>query len=198
MNQKFQVIYADPPWLFKTYSDKGKDRSPEQHYSCMTLDDIKNLPIQDITDENCVLFLWATYPMLEQCIATGKAWGFTYKTVAFTWIKLLKKWKEKKVLLDEKKDIERLMAMGLGYITRANPEICLYFTKGKPGKPLNRSVRNLVISEIDRHSKKPIEVAKRIDLLYPEENKIELFAREKSLLNWTYWGDEIDSDIKLI
>ena len=198
--KKYQVIYADPPWLFKTYSDKGKDRSPEQHYKCMTMEDIKNLPIQDIADDDCVLFIWATYPMLNQCLETIKAWGFTYKTIGFTWVKLLKKWKDRSIdygIIKESEQIEKLMAMGLGYITRANPEICIYATKGKPKRPNSKSIRNLVISAIDIHSKKPLEVVNRLNIMYPDSAKIELFARKKIHKDWDYWGDEIISDIAI-
>ena len=71
-DKKYNIIYADPPWKFKTYSDRGKDRSPEKHYLCMSEKDISNLPIQSISKDNCILFLWVTYPCLLQGIKTIK------------------------------------------------------------------------------------------------------------------------------
>ena len=89
--KKYNIIYADPPWTFETYSDKGKDKSAENHYPCMNIDDIYNLPVQDISAENCVLLMWVTYPLLKEGIKTIEEWGFTYKTCGFSWIKKNKK-----------------------------------------------------------------------------------------------------------
>ena len=100
--KKYNIIYADPPWKFKYYS-KGvtegnpKDipyddsRAPQNHYGCMTIDDIYKLPVQDISAENCVLMMWVTYPLLKEGIKTMEEWGFTYKTCGFSWIKKNKK-----------------------------------------------------------------------------------------------------------
>ncbi|OPZ91194.1 MAG: hypothetical protein BWY74_02040 [Firmicutes bacterium ADurb.Bin419] len=86
-NKKYKIIYADPPWTFKTYSDKGKGRSAENHYACMKIDDIYNLQVQSIADDDCILFLWVTFPLLQEGLETIKQWGFTYKTCAFNWVK---------------------------------------------------------------------------------------------------------------
>ena len=86
-NKKYKIIYADPAWRFKTYSNKGKKKNPENHYVCMSMEDIKNLPVKNISDENSILFLWVIYPLLEQALEVIKEWGFTYKTCAFSWIK---------------------------------------------------------------------------------------------------------------
>ena len=88
--KKYNIIYADPPWTFKTYSDKGKGKSAENHYPCMNIDDIYKLPVQDIADEDCILLMWVTYPLLKEGIKTMEEWGFTYKTCAFSWIKRIK------------------------------------------------------------------------------------------------------------
>lgn len=127
-SKKYKIIYADPPWNFKTWSKKGRDRSPDKHYNLMSIDDIYNLPVQDIADDNCVLCLWVTYPMLPQGLVTLAAWGFKYTTVLFTWVKKCK--------------IKDDYFMGNGYYTRANPEICLLGKKGKTLKRQSRSVRN--------------------------------------------------------
>ena len=83
--KKYSIIYADPPWTFKTYSDRGKEKkSPELHYECMTIDDIYDLPVQDICNDDCLLFLWVTNPLLKEGFRTIEEWGFVYKTVAFS------------------------------------------------------------------------------------------------------------------
>ena len=81
------MIYADPPWLFKTRSDKGKDRSPEKHYPVLSIADICNLPVGDIAKPDSVLLMWVVDPLLDQAFKVIDAWGFTYKTVGFTWAK---------------------------------------------------------------------------------------------------------------
>ena len=87
-DKKYGVIYADPPWTYKTYSGKGKEkRSAENHYACMRKEDIQALPVQGIAAEDCVLFLWVTMPCLEEGLELIRKWGFTYKTCAFTWVK---------------------------------------------------------------------------------------------------------------
>ena len=89
--KKYNIIYADPPWHFRTYSDKGNGRSALQHYNCMSIDDIYDLPVNRISNNDCILFLWVIDPMLPQAMEVIKRWGFTYKTVAFTWVKENKK-----------------------------------------------------------------------------------------------------------
>lgn len=173
---KYSIIYADPPWNFKTYSNKGKGRSAESHYPTMTKGEIEKLPIRDISSNNAVLFLWVTYPCLEQGLELIKKWGFTYKTCAFSWIKLNKK---------SKTDF-----VGMGYYTRANNEICILATKGKPLKRESKSVRQLVMSPIEEHSKKPNEVRDRIVQLFGAIPRIELFARQQAD-GWDCWGNEV-------
>jgi N6-adenosine-specific RNA methylase IME4 len=138
-----KVIYADPPWEFRTYSDKGKGRSAEQHYDCMSLDDIKALPVGNLAAKDCALFLWTTFPHLVQALAVIDAWGFTYKSGA-TWVKRTrngKKW-----------------AMGCGYWWRGNPELLLLATRGKIG-PRKRGAGGIALIETPRreHSRKPDE-----------------------------------------
>ena len=173
-NKTYDIIYADPAWYFKTYSKKGNGRSPEQHYSCMSINDICNLPVNDIANPNCVLFLWVIDPMLQEGLKVIEAWGFKYKTVAFTWAKTNK---------------SEGFFTGLGYWTRANPEMCLLATKGKP-KRISKSVRQLIISKLQHHSKKPDCVRNKIIELCGDLPRIELFARQKPL-GWDVWGNEI-------
>lgn len=175
-SKKYNIIYADPPWAFKTYSDKGKGRSAEKHYPTMRKEDIQNLPVRKIAADNSVLLLWVTAPCLIEGIELITAWGFTYKTVAFTWVKQNKK--------------SDGIFTGMGYYTRANAEYCLLATKGKVLERKSRSVSSVVISHIERHSQKPIEVRKRIEELFGDIPRIELFARQQAD-GWDSWGNEL-------
>ena len=172
-DKKFNIIYADPPWK---YNDKNCNGSAEQHYSTMSIKDICNLPIQNITEKDCVLFLWATYPMLREGLDLIEVWGFTYKTIAFQWVKTNKKQTDK-------------FFFGLGRWTRGNTECCLLATKGKP-KRINNSVSQLIIEPVQRHSKKPDIVREKIVTLMGDLSRIELIAREKNE-GWDCWGNEI-------
>ena len=88
ISKKYNVIYADPPWSFKTYSDKGKGRSPEKHYSVMTFKDIKDLPVNKIANDDSVLLMWVVDPLLDKAFEVINAWGFKYKTVAVSYTHL--------------------------------------------------------------------------------------------------------------
>lgn len=91
MNKKYKIIYADPPWKFIGWSiNKSGKKSPARHYECQDLDWIKNLPIKELADEDCILFLWVTYPTLEISFEVLKGWGFKYATCGFTWAKTTK------------------------------------------------------------------------------------------------------------
>ena len=173
--KKYNVIYADPPWTFKTYSDKGKDRSPENHYNVMSLKDICNLPISKIANDNSVLLMWVVDPLLDKAFEVISAWGFKYKTVGFTWAKTNKK--------------SMGFFTGLGYWTRGNPEMCLLATKGKP-KRLSKSVPQLVVEQRREHSRKPDIMYNHIENLL-EGPYIELFARTQRS-GWDSWGNQID------
>jgi N6-adenosine-specific RNA methylase IME4 len=178
--KKYPVIYADPPWKFAVYSAKGEGRSATAHYDCLGLDALFKLPVADIANPNSVLFLWTTDPFLPKGIELASAWGFTYKTVAFYWVKLNK---------STGGDVlsERDFFTGLGYWTRANLEPCLLATRGHP-KRISKKVKRLIISPRREHSRKPDEVFSRIEKLV-EGPYIELFARA-SRQGWDSWGDQ--------
>lgn len=184
---KYQIIYADPPWLFKTYSEKAQFMA-NKHYPCMNIDDIYNLPVKDIASDNCILFLWVTFPMLQYGLETIKQWGFNYKTCAFTWVKTNK-------VFPFNGKVKSEWFLGMGYWTRSNAEICLLATRGNP-KRVSCSVRQLVISPRGRHSAKPPEIRNRIVQLCGDLPRIELFARDK-VDGWNVWGNEVKSDITL-
>lgn len=174
--KKYSVILADPPWAFRAWSNKGMGRSAEQHYPTMGLEDIKALPVADLAAEDCVLFLWATFPMLKEALEVIDTWGFTYKTVAFTWVKENRK--------------SPGLFWGLGYWTRANAEVCLLATRGSP-KRQSAAVHQVILSPIERHSKKPDAVRERIVALMGDVTRVELFARQETP-GWDVWGNEVE------
>lgn len=175
-DKKYKIIYADPPWQYQTYSKKGLGRSAESHYPTMTKKDIRSLPIRDICSNDSVLFLWVTAPCFEEGLELIRSWGFTYKTVAFTWVKQCKK--------------SDKIFTGIGYYTRANAEFCLLATRGKILKRISHSISSVIISHIEQHSKKPSEVRDRIVKLFGDLPRIELFARQKAD-GWDSWGNEV-------
>jgi N6-adenosine-specific RNA methylase IME4 len=191
--KKYKVIYADPAWQFLTRSDRGKGRSPEQHYACMTIDDIKALPVASIADDDCMLLMWITDPLLPVGLDVIRAWGFEYKTVGFTWVKLNRKDALTKALARALKGapdwLTRAFFFGMGYWTRANPEMCLLATRGSP-KRLSRAVRQLLIAPVREHSRKPDETYGRIEALVGGPY-IELFART-ARPGWDSWGNEVN------
>jgi N6-adenosine-specific RNA methylase IME4 len=171
--QKYGVIYADPPWSFRTWSAKGTGRSAVSHYDCMDFAAIASLPIANLAADDCALLLWATDPMLPRALDLIDAWGFTYKTVGFTWAKTNEK--------------SATYFTGMGYWTRSNPEQCLLATRGKPVRQA-KNVPQLVVAPRREHSRKPDEVAERIERLLPGPY-IELFAR-RTRQGWDSWGDQ--------
>ncbi len=179
--EKYNIIYADPPWSYKAWPSKRWGVTVHHHYDTLSTDAICNLKVPDITAKDAVLFLWATWPNLPQALQVMKAWGFVYKTVAFVWVKLNKN--------NDKPFV------GLGHYTRGNTEVCLIGVKGKL-KKVSSSVRQLVFSRRREHSRKPDEVRERIVELFGDLPRIELFAREK-VEGWCTWGDAIESDIEL-
>ena len=174
--KKYDIIYADPPWSFRVWSNKGKGRSAESHYPTMRKEDIQRIPIKNIQSKNSVLFLWVTAPCFEEGLELIKAWGYTYKTVAFTWLKLNKR--------------NGKLFLGMGYYTRANAEYCLIATKGKVLERKSKAVPSAVLTPIEKHSKKPNVVRERIVELFGDLPRIELFAREH-VDGWDCWGNEV-------
>jgi N6-adenosine-specific RNA methylase IME4 len=176
---RYAVIYADPLWRFATYSPKGEGRSASVHCKCMAFSDLCRLPVREHAASDCCLFLWATDPMLPRALGPIEAWGFTYKTVAFTWAKL-------NCNVAASSFSSQDFFTGMGYWTRANPEQCLLATVGKPRR-LSKAVRQLMISPRREHSRKPDEAYGRIEALV-QGPYLELFARSRRP-NWTAWGD---------
>ena len=145
----------------------------------MGIEDICALPVSSIASPDCALFLWVTFPVLPDAFRVLGAWGFTYKTVAFVWVKRNRKTPS--------------LFWGMGHWTRANAELCLLATKGNP-KRISAGVHQIIESPIEEHSKKPDETRHRITELVGDLPRIELFARQKTP-GWDVWGNEVSSNI---
>lgn len=176
----FGAILADPPWKFDTWSDKGDDRAPD--YSTMTIDEIAQMPVQTLAAKDCVLFIWICWPTMHRALDVISSWGFTYKTCAFSWVKA------------DGTQVDMFgsdypVQIGSGYWTRANSEVCLLATRGKPTR-LNADVRQSIIAPRREHSRKPDGIHERIERLVSGPY-IELFARQKRS-GWTVWGNQTD------
>jgi len=174
-DKKYQIIYADPAWSYNNFQGKGKSHGDvSAHYKTLTVDEIKSLEISKISDDNCMLFLWVTYPNLIEGIDVLKAWGFEYKTVGFTWVKTNK---------------NGSYYSGLGFYTNSNAEICLIGRKGKFERN-SKKVKQLVVDNLREHSRKPDCIRDRIIELCGDLPRIELFARQKTP-GWDVWGNQI-------
>lgn len=184
----YRALLVDVPWKFLVRSDKGMDRSPDQHYSTMTLDEIKALPVRDLVHKDgAVLHFWVIDTHVQMAFDVIAAWGFTYKTVGFYWAKT---------------NADGSFFTGMGFWTRANPEHAYeaYFgeteeeversflaTVGRP-KRTGKDVRRLIVAPRREHSRKPDEIHDRIEAL-TDGPYLELFARQYKP-GWTVWGNE--------
>lgn len=179
-NNKYDVIYADPPWEYKQSGSKRNSRGmAKQHYDTMSTHEICDLPVRSICTDKAICFMWATFPNLSEALKVMKAWGFEYKTAAFVWIKQNKK--------------SNSLFWGMGAYTRANAEVCLLgISKDTKAKEIVKShaVHQVIQQPIMKHSKKPYEAIKRIENLVGGVRKIELFAREEAN-DWDCWGNEV-------
>lgn len=179
VEMKYNIIYADPPWA---YNESGSgNRVVHSKYPTMQIDDICKLPVGDLAADNSILFMWTTFPRLNEGLKAINSWGFKYKSLGFCWVKQNKK--------------SESLFWGMGYYTRQNPEICLIGVKGKV-KPLVANVHSVVISKIEEHSKKPDIVKDLIVKIVGDVPRIELFARQKTP-GWDVWGNEVESDIAI-
>jgi N6-adenosine-specific RNA methylase IME4 len=188
----YGAILADPPWRFRTYDKReivtstvrrgGDKLQAATHYRSMSIEDIRALPVEALAADDCVLFLWISWPMLMDALSVIEPWGFEYKTCAFSWMKA-----HANQLELFRDDFDAMM--GNGYWTRSNSEACLLATRGKP-KRLNADVRQAIIEPRREHSRKPDCVPGRIERLVAGPY-LELFARIVRP-GWDAWGNEID------
>lgn len=163
-DKKYRVVYADPPWSYGDKQNIDGLGGAEKHYTTMPLKEICEIPVP--TQDNAVLFIWVTSPMLEDVFAVIKAWGFKYKT-SFVWDKV---------------------AHNMGHYNSVRHELLLIATKGSCTPDVKKLYDSVVSIERSEHSKKPSQFREMIDVLYPTGDRIELFAREASN-GWDVWGN---------
>jgi N6-adenosine-specific RNA methylase IME4 len=183
---QFPCIVADPPWTYSVFSDKGKDRSAEAHYDCMTLADIAALPVRDLAARNAHLFMWITGPCLVrgQHIDIMRAWGFEPSSDAFVWLKVKRAVPGIPMLVTPD-----AFAKGMGHTTRKNAEYVVLGRRGSP-KRNTKAMHQLIIAPRREHSRKPDEFFVNVEA-YCDGPRLELFSRE-SRPGWTTWGDEVE------
>ena len=186
--RQYSIIYADPSWgfsskyKFKKGGKVSKLTHINDHYETMSIDNLCSLPISNLAKGNAILFIWTTDSHLESCLKVIKAWGFTYKTIAFVWLKQTSTGKD---------------CFVKGFWTNKSTEICLLATRGKTYHLLkDKSVRQLIRSVRGKHSEKPNEARERIVQMFGNISRIELFAREKPR-GWHVWGNEVESNIDM-
>lgn len=213
MKKKYSILYLDPAWKYNSRANhKTRFRGGAcGHYDLMTMEEIKALPIPELADDNCVLFMWCTFPYLEDQIKLFNHWGFKYKTVGFNWIKLNKNKGYKDIVLKLASGkiapvvayrllIKRIKNnykpfFGVGYYAKSNAEVCLMGIKGKM-KPVCNSVSSAILSPREEHSKKPDECRKRIVKLFGDIPRLEMFARQNAK-GWDAWGNQVEASITL-
>lgn len=183
--QKFDIIYADPPWDYggKLQFDKSSKSAENIDYArnifissavfkypTLKLEQLVQIPVHEIAKDDCLLFMWTTSPHLVHAIELGNAWGFEYRTVAFVWDK---------------------MVHNPGKYTLSNCELCLVFKRGRIPTPRGaRNIQQLIRFPRGKHSEKPVQVLHAIEKMFPTQNRIELFARKK-FQGWEVWGLEV-------
>ena len=178
-SKKYKIIYADPPW---SYDDKSLNRGgAERHYKTTANSELCRIDVASIADSDCILFMWATFPKIREALELIDAWGFEYKTNAFTWVK-----KNKKSLTN---------FWGMGRWTRSNAEVCLLAVKGKPQR-VSMGVHSIIEEPVMQHSRKPQIVRDRIIELVGDVPRIELFCREAPH-GWDTWGNECVNSIEI-
>ena len=169
-DEKYGVIYLDPPWRFEVRSELGMDRAADNHYPTMTIDDLMELKVGDLAADDCAMFLWTTGPMLRNAILLMQEWGFTYKANLV--------WAKDKV--------------GTGYCFRSKHELLLVGTRGNvPAPAPGDQWESVLPAKVGKHSAKPVEVYDLIEAYFPTLPKVELFAR-KARAGWDRWGLESD------
>jgi N6-adenosine-specific RNA methylase IME4 len=212
MNNKYNIIYSDPPWQYDDKMHAG-ERGVDYKYDTMTLSDICNLPVRKLAADNSRLFMWVTMPFIFEAEKVMNSWGFTYKTCGFVWIKTNPKgtsaMKAINALFKDKHTNKKLVSidemlpylikfcfMGNGSYTRSNPELCLIGSRGKLERK-DASVRSVVFAPSLEHSAKPPEIRGKITQLYGDLPRLEMFARGKAANGWDVWGNQVENSINI-
>lgn len=201
---KYKLIYADPPW---EYGNRASNGAAKNHYSTMTMTDLKRLPVWALSEENSVLAMWYTGTHNQEARELAEAWGFRVRTMkGFTWVKLnqlagqrFNRAIAEQTIHDFSDLLDMLNAetrMNGGNHTRANTEDVLIATRGNGLIRASAAVKQVVYSCLGEHSAKPWEVRNRLEQLYGNVSRIELFARTASE-GWDCWGDQCESAVML-
>lgn len=168
----YGLIMIDPPWTFELYSDKGEEKSAQAQYRCMRLADIADLPVRDLSAPDCLLWMWATAPMLPRQLAVMDGWGFRYVTSG-VWVKTT---------------VNGKIGFGTGYVLRSAHE---HFVIGALGEPkTTRSVRSVVMGQAREHSRKPDAAYEAAEQLVTGVRRADVFSRQRRP-GWDAFGDEI-------
>lgn len=173
--KKYGAILADPPWAFRSWSGKTgtPHRTANDHYQTAKTENLFDIPVRDFAEKDCALFMWVVDSHLPDALVLADAWGFEFKTIAFTWVKMTKDGARPRI--------------GMGYWTRKSSEVCLLFTRGKP-KRISKAVRQVIMTPRREHSRKP-DIYDRIEFLVGGPY-LELFARQ-AWPGWDSWGNEV-------
>jgi len=187
IKNKYQIIYADPPWSYNDKRENPGKNNPNgmgagNQYPTMSIHEICGLEVEQIAEKDSVLFMWVTMPLLQEGLDVIKAWGFKYKTCGFVWVKTTDNGKYRS---------------GIGNYTNSNAELCLIGTKGKGLERINKDIKQIISSKITTHSAKPHEVYTRIEQLYGNVSKIELFSRHKRE-GWDVFGFDAPTETQKI
>ena len=184
-DRRWSILYADPPWQFRTWGDKGQDRAPEKHYATMAIEDIMALPVADVAARDAALFLWVYQPMLPEAMRLIEAWGFEPKTVAFVWVKTNGNDAQGRLFWDQAE-----CRKGLGYWTRAGTEQVWLATRGKAFERLDKGVGQTVFASPREHSRKPDAIPHLITRLAGDLPRLEMFGRTERP-GWDVFGNEV-------
>lgn len=202
---KYGLIYADPPW---SYGNTISNGAASDHYSTMNIADIKRLPVWELSADNSVLVMWYTGTHVEEAREVAEAWGFDVRQMfLFTWVKFNGRAEqrfnaalEEQTIHDFTDLLEMLNAetrMNPGNYTRGNQESALVAVRGAGLERASRSVKQVIYSCQGEHSTKPAEARFRLEQLYGDVPRIELFARRPSE-GWDIWGNECDSSVQML
>lgn len=175
MNKTYDIIYMDPPWQYGSrfyHSENNISTIEEKHYPTMSMNELKELPVNEMLNQDAIVYMWVTSSFLQGGIDLARHWGLTYSTIGFVWQKG-----------------SRIIP---GYYTLGSTEICLVFRKGKIPQPRGaRNERQFLQEDIREHSRKPDEIRARIERMHPTQSKLEMFARTAPE-GWDVWGNETD------
>jgi N6-adenosine-specific RNA methylase IME4 len=183
MSEKYDIIVADPPWSY--YGQQDKWGSAQKFYNTMSLDDIiETGGLPDNLSDNGILFLWATSPLLDVAMEAIRRWGLHFRGVAFVWVKTKKNEPETPI-----------KAQGVRpSIVKPTTEYVLACSRVAKGRPLplnDESICQVILAPKREHSRKPDELFTRIESMYPDATKLEMYARQ-SRPGWDNWGNQTD------